>query len=389
LSWPRYESEQLFWEPDSSYPVSRRQLLRHKGHYFGAVAPLIANQQVLLSSGLLAIADEAVIELARFDVEVGQMVAPFSSILLRSEAASSSQIENLTASPAAIIRAELGLKETVNSSLIISNQRAMSAAVAASASLSLDSLLEIHRVLLEKFDPVNAGRLRDVPVWIGGDPYGPHKAQYVAPKASKVSELLDDLLAFCQRDDLPALVLVAISHAQLESIHPFTDGNGRTGRALVQVLLNRLGVTNSVMVPVSAGLLKNTAAYFGALDEYRAGNPEPIVEVFARASLLAVSNGRVLARQLSSVRDSWNQILGVRSDAGANRLLDQLLASPVINRLRAKELLATTEANAQLAIDKLVEVGILTQQGSGQRNRVWQAEAVLTALDDFALNLRR
>jgi len=65
------------------------------------------------------------------------------------------------------------------------------------------------------------------------------------------------------------------------------------------------------------------------------------------------------------------------------------LASPVINRLRAKELLATTEANAQLAIDKLVEVGILTQQGSGQRNRVWQAEAVLTALDDFALNLRR
>jgi Fic family protein len=228
-----------------------------------------------------------------------------------------------------------------------------------------------------------------VPVWIGGDAFGPHLAHYVAPKADAVPELIADLLAFCERDDLPALALVAIAHAQFESIHPFTDGNGRTGRALVQVLLNRLGISQSVMVPVSAGLLHDTANYFAALDRYRAGDPEPIIEVFANAALLAVTRGRVLALELQRVRTAWDQQLNLRSDAGAVRLLDELLGTPVINRSRATQLLGISPANAQLAIDKLVAVGILTQQGTGQRNRIWQALDVLGALDDFALSLRR
>lgn len=389
MSWPEFAAEPVAWEPDASLPVSRRQRLRNRGSYQGAVAPLIAKQQLAVSSRVLALADEAVTEIARFDVELGQMIAPFASILLRSEAASSSQIENLTASPGAIVRAEIGLKETVNSALIVSNQRAMSAAVAASSSLSLETLLLIHRVLMEKFDPRNAGRLREVPVWIGGDGFGPHLADYVAPKADAVPELMADLLAFCERDDLPALALVAIAHAQFESIHPFTDGNGRTGRALVQVLLNRLGISQSVMVPVSAGLLHDTANYFAALDRYRAGDPEPIIEVFANAALLAVTRGRVLALELQRVRTAWDQQLNLRSDAGAVRLLDELLGTPVINRSRATALLGISPANAQLAIDKLVAVGILTQQGNGQRNRIWQALDVLGALDDFALSLRR
>jgi Fic family protein len=389
VSWPEFAAEPVAWEPDASLPVSRRQRLRNRGSYQGAVAPLIAKQQLAVSSRVLALADEAVTEIARFDVELGQMIAPFASILLRSEAASSSQIENLTASPAAIIRAEIGLKESVNSSLIVSNQRAMSAAVAASSSLSLETLLLMHQVLLEKFDPQHAGRLREVPVWIGGDAFGPHLAHYVAPKADAVPELMADLLAFCGRDDLPGLVLVAIAHAQFESIHPFTDGNGRTGRALVQVLLNRLGISQSVMVPVSAGLLHDTANYYAALDRYRAGDPEPVIEVFAKAALLAVTRGRVLALELQRVRTAWDQQLNLRSDAGALRLLDELLGTPVINRSRATALLGISPANAQLAIDKLVAVGILTQQGTGQRNRIWQALDVLGALDDFALSLRR
>lgn len=389
MSWPEFAAEPVAWEPDARLPVSRRQRLRNRGSYQGAVAPLIAKQQLAVSSRVLALADEAVTEIARFDVELGQMIAPFASILLRSEAASSSQIENLTASPAAIVRAEIGLKETVNSALIVSNQRAMSAAVAASSSLSLETLLLMHRVLMEKFDPQNAGRLREVPVWIGGDGFGPHLAHYVAPKADAVPELIADLLAFCERDDLPALALVAIAHAQFESIHPFSDGNGRTGRALVQVLLNRLGISQSVMVPVSAGLLHDTANYFAALDRYRAGDPEPIIEVFANAALLAVTRARVLALELQRVRTAWDQQLNLRSDAGAVRLLDELLGTPVINRSRATALLGISPANAQLAIDKLVAVGILTQQGNGQRNRIWQALDVLGALDDFALSLRR
>jgi Fic family protein len=351
--------------------------------------PKIAQLKLSLELSQLALADEAAVELSRFDSEVGQMVAPFASILLRSEAASSSQIENLTASPAAIVRAELGLKETSNSLLIVSNQNAMTSAVDASTKLSSKSILQMHKALLKEFDPKNAGQLRSEPVWIGGSANGPHDAHYVGPDARHVADLIDDLILFCLRTDLPAVVQIAIAHAQFETIHPFTDGNGRTGRALVQVLMNRLGLARSVMVPVSAGLLRNTGTYFNALDKYRLGDPLPIIGVFAEAALLAVTNGRQLAAELEAVRMQWQSLVQTRSDSGAQLLLDSLLGQPVITNSSAMQILNRTAANAQAAIDKLVAAEILTQQGSSKRNRVWQANDVLIALDNFATRIRR
>jgi len=388
-SWPAIGSKSMPWisPPDSN--VSRRQSLKHRGPFQAAVVPNISIQELNLQASQLALADEAAVELGRFDSEIGQMLAPFASILLRSEAASSSQIENLTSSPAAIVRAELGLKDTANSALIVSNQNAMSAAVVASSELTSGSILEMHRVLMHQSDPGHAGKLRKEPVWIGGNISGPHEADFVAPDFASVPDLVEDLVTFCNRTDLPALVQVAIAHAQFETIHPFTDGNGRTGRALVQVLLHRLGVTKSVMVPVSAGLLRNTDKYFMALTEYRLGNPLAIINVFSEASLLAVQNGRALAAELEAVKMHWQFLTQTRSDSGAKQLLDSLLGQPVITSARAVEILRRTPANAQLAIDKLVELKILTQQGSAKRNRVWQADDVLIALDKFAARTRR
>lgn len=388
-AWPVVGSELRPWDRDASSNASRRQALKHRGPFRVAVVPLIATQQLNLSVSSLGVADEAASEISRFDSELGQMIAPFASILLRSEAASSSQIENLTSSPAAIVRAELGLKDSANSALIVSNQNAMRAAVSASSTLSSKTILKIHRVLLETSDPSNAGVFRRQPVWVGGTPFGPHGADYVGPDSTRVPELISDLVKFCNRVDLPALVQIAIAHAQFETIHPFTDGNGRTGRALVQVLLNRLGLTKSVMVPVSAGLLRSTKKYFDALNSYRDGDPLPIIQVFAEGSLFAVQNGRKLASELQAVRANWDSLLSARTDSGSRRLLDQLLAQPLITRTRAIEILGRSAANTQLAIDKLVDTGILVQSGSGKRNRVWQAPDVLSALDDFASRTKR
>lgn len=387
--WPAIGTKSQAWNAPSDNDISRRQALRHRGPYQVAVVDNISSQELNVPVSRLALADEAAVELSRFDSEVGQLVAPFASILLRSEASSSSQIENLTSSPAAIVRAELGLKETANSSLIVSNQNAMTAAVAASAELNSNSILRMHKVLMQQSDPTHAGKFRQEPVWIGGSIYGPHGAEYVAPDFESVPNLVEDLVSFCNRTDLPVLVQVAIAHAQFETIHPFTDGNGRTGRALVQVLLHRMGVTRSVMVPVSAGLLRDTPKYFSALTQYRLGNPLAIIDVFAEASLLAVQNGRALAAELEAVRMQWQSMIQTRSDAGAKHLLDSLLGQPLITSARAVEILQRTPANAQLAIDKLVEVGILTQQGRAKRNRVWQADDVLLALDNFAVRIKR
>lgn len=388
-AWPAISSELRPWDRDANSIASRRQALKHRGPYKAAVVPEIATQQLNLSASNLAVADEAASEISRFDSELGQMIAPFASILLRSEAASSSQIENLTSSPAAIVRAELGLKDSANSALIVSNQNAMRAAVSASSTLSSKTILKMHRVLLEASDPSNAGKFRTEPVWVGGTPFGPHGADYVGPDSSLVPELISDLVKFCNRVDLPALVQIAIAHAQFETIHPFTDGNGRTGRALVQVLLHRLGLTKSVMVPVSAGLLRSTKKYFDALTAYRTGDPLPIIQVFAEGSLFAVQNGRKLASELQAVRANWDSLLSARTNSGARKLIDQLLAQPLITRSRAIEVLGLSAANAQLAIDKLVDAGILVQSSSGRRNRVWQAPDVLSALDAFASRTKR
>ena len=96
------------------------------------------------------------------------------------------------------------------------------------------------------------------------------------------------------RTDLPVLVHAAVAHAQFETIHPFADGNGRAGRALVHVLLKRAGTTRRITVPVSAGLLGDTDAILPPLTAYRDGEVDPIVSIFAAATFSAVANGRRL-----------------------------------------------------------------------------------------------
>jgi len=388
-NWPAVGSVEVAWVRDENNYGSRRQALKHRGPYKAALVPTISNLDVRVDTAIVGLAEDAAISLARFDVEVGLMVAPFAAMLLRSEAASSSQIENLTASAGSILKAELGLGETPNAALIVGNQLAMEAAISASQDFDLPALLKMQRTLLAKADPEHAGKLRQEPVWIGGTGFGPHGADYVGPRWEDVPILMDDLIAFCQRTDLPALVQVAIAHAQLETIHPFTDGNGRTGRALVQALLHRLGVTKSVAVPVSAGLLRDTDRYFAALNSYRRGEIEPIITVFADAAHAAIWNGRMLASEIQEARMSWQSLLSTRSDSGSAMLLDYLLEQPLITSKRAIEFLGTTPANSQNAIDRLVEAGILTQLGTGKRNRIWQAVDVVSALDRFAERSRR
>jgi Fic family protein len=387
--WPAVQSVEVKWTRDEYPAGSRRQALKHRGPYSAALVSPIAGQVLILRPELQTAVEDAAIELARFDAEVGRMVTPFASMLMRSEAASSSQIENLTSSPSSVLKAEFGLGETPNATLIVSNQLAMKAAIEASEDLSVDSLLQMHRTLMFQADPENAGRLRDQAVWIGGSNLGPHGADYIAPEASAVPDLMSDLIAFSRRLDLPAIAQVALAHAQFETIHPFTDGNGRTGRALVQAMLHRLGVTANVTVPVSAGLLQDTARYFEALNSYRLGLIEPIISVFADAARDAIANGRQLASDLHTAEARWRERLTVRSDSGAAKLVARLMEQPVISSASAVEILGTTPANAQLAIDKLVELGILRQLGSGARNRLWQATDVIFALDDFAERIKR
>jgi Fic family protein len=226
---------------------------------------------------VLTEAGEATEAIARFDAEAGHRMAPFSSILLRSESTASSRIEQLTASAKAIALAELGDERSSNASMIVSNVAAMDAAIALADDLDEAAVIEMHTALLEHEHPEWTGHWRNTQVWIGGGRFGPQRAMFVPPHHQRVAESMSDLMTFARRDDVPALVQAAIAHAQFETVHPFPDGNGRTGRALVHAMLRRRGVTRSVTVPISAGLLVDIGAYFDALGAYRDGDPSVIV----------------------------------------------------------------------------------------------------------------
>ncbi len=320
---------------------------------------------------------------------MGGEIVHFSAILLRSESAASSRIENLTASARAIAEAELGTTHRKNAAEVVANTRTMMAALELAGNISSASVLAMHRALMSESDPINAGRWRTEQVWIGGGNLGPHLALFVPPHHDRVADAIADLMKFIERDDVPVLAHAALAHAQFETIHPFTDGNGRTGRALVQAMLRHGQLTRNVTVPVSAGLLADTDAYFDALTTYRRGDPFPIVTQFAEAAFKAVANGRELADDLREIRRRWQQLVKARSDSAVWRLADLLLRRPVVNARVIAEELDLDVGNVHRYVKPLLDARVLVQSLDVKRNQVWRAAEVLAALDTFAARAGR
>ena len=388
--WPPVRFERRPWEYDPDVPAPRRVRAAHRGDYRAAVPASIAGLNVVpVGAETSALSTEAATEIARFDAEFGASAMAFAPLLLRSESASSSQIEHLTSSARAIALADLGRTGRINASLIVSNVRAMQAALNLAERLDGDAILSMHRVLMESHWPDIAGRWREQQVWIGGSRFGPHEADFIPPHHDRVPAGMADLSAFMARTDIPVLTHAAIAHAQFETIHPFPDGNGRVGRALVHALLKAGGLARTVTVPVSAGLLGDMDTYFAALTAYRAGDPEPIVKVMAEATFPAIGNGRRLAADLRTARARWADLITARRGAAAHRLADLLIQHPVVDMPLVSRELSVATSNAQHAIDRLVGDGVLQLIGRGARDRVWEAPDVISALDRFAKRAKR
>lgn len=370
------------WEPQGAGYASAR--LPQYGTYHPVVPARIAEIALTLPASVLAKAEAASHEITRFDAELGGEIAPFAAVLLRSESAASSQIENLTASSRAIAEAELsGVSAKRNAEMIVANTAAMQSAIALSDAVDADAILAMHRALMAKEPRHTPGEFRCEPVWIGGGST-PIGAAFVGPRHELIPGAIDDLIRFAQRSNIPTLPQIAVAHAQFETIHPFTDGNGRTGRALVQAMFRNKGVTRQVTAPVSAGLLADTGAYFDALTSYRDGDAASIVERFAQASVLSIANGRRLVADLRSIRENWNAVITARSDSAVWKVADLLTRRPVVNASLLAQELGIESTNAHRYLNPLAEAGILIGTSSGPRNRVWRSPEVLAALDAFA-----
>lgn len=205
-------------------------------------------------------------------------------LLLRAESLASSRIEGLVVGGRRLLRAEVarqisGSANDVTAEEVLGNIDAMTWAVeslASASTVTVDGLLDIHRRLLTSTRlAAHAGKIRQVQNWIGGSSFTPCSAAFVPPPPEHVKGLLEDLCAFCKDDSLPAVAQAAIAHAQFETIHPFVDGNGRTGRALIHVMLRRRGLAARVLPPVSLVLATWSAAYIDGLTATRyEGRPD-------------------------------------------------------------------------------------------------------------------
>ena len=392
--WPRVAYESAAWLVSAESGLSRRQQTVNRETYDAAVVPRIAETRFSLASDLAADLDEATAALVRLDaradalLETDSGLAPLPSVLLRTESSSSSEIEGLTASARKLALAELGEASGPNAMQIAGNVRAVEAALRLAEEPGVESVLAMHATLLRDEPRHTPGELRTVQVWIGGGA-GPRIASFVPPRAERVRGDLEDLAAFVARDDIPSLAHASLAHAQFETIHPFTDGNGRTGRALVHAMLRRAGTTRRVATPISAGLLTDPEGYFVALGAYRDGDIRPILETFARSARQAGIFGGELVDELAAVRAGMRERTTARADSSAWRVIDLAIAHPVLNvRLVAARLRVSVPA-ATNALQSLETAGVLRRTSAGRRNRVWQSDDVLAALDGFAERIRR
>ena len=380
--WPGITYETCAWERDPDdlalVPKSRRRKILPT--YEAAVPASIAALPVEIPAQLARRLTEVEVSLARFDTAQAARGYALPALLLRSESSSSSQIERLTSSVRNVALAELSSKAPSNALIIAGNVAAMREALGQSGDIGIDSICAIHDALMRgtREEP----GLRDEQVWIGGSPYSPHGATFVPPHADLVRPCLEDLVAFGAREDISPIAKAAIFHAQFETIHPFTDGNGRTGRALLHRILARDEVLLHAMLPVSAGLLHDVERYMGALDAYHDGAIEPMIECLADALELAAVIGSRIASEVDEIFAEWASANTDRVGSASHRLPALLVEQPVVDVAYAASRLGITDRAARNLVQVACERGTLAKMGNAKRGAFYQAPDLIAALEE-------
>jgi Fic family protein len=328
-------------------------------------------------------------------------------LLLRAEAVASSRIEGLEIGGRRLLKAQLaaGLGDKpsdVTATEVLNNIEAMRWAVdtvSTAQVITVEHVLGIHERLLAGTELDRyAGQVRDEQNWIGGSSYNPCSAAFVPPPHERVPALLEDLCAFCNGDSLPTIAQAALAHSQFETIHPFVDGNGRTGRALIHVVLRRRGLAPTVVPPVSLVLATWSEEYVGGLTatRYREAPSSQAamngvnhwLDLFAAATRRAVADAMMYERRVREVKQSWRERLGrVRADSAASRLIDALPGAPIVTVQSAAALIERSEQAVNEAIPRLVDADILKQTTVGQRNRAFEATELIDAFTDLERQL--
>lgn len=364
----------------------------------------IAGWDLTLPADLAADIADAETAVRRLNTTTGAAIAleSLARFLLRAESVASSRIEGLGTGPRRLLEAEAMLAEGGDAAdraavEVIGNIAAMQSAIALGAAarpFTLNDLLAIHLTLMERSTtPDLGGVVRTTQNWIGGSSYNPCSASFVPPPPDDVPALLHDLLAYVNGDAHPAIVHAAVAHAQFETIHAFADGNGRTGRALLHVVLRQRGLTKQFVPPVSLVLAAWATDYVAGLTSFRhlgtADSPERStgahgwLRTFAAAIQRSCTTAEAYVARLRSLDDAWRSRLErVRASSAVDLLLGVLPGVPVLTVGSAARLIDRSTMRTGEAVNRLVAAGILRQCNVGrQRYRVFEANEVVQLVE--------
>ena len=334
---------------------------------------------------------------------------PLARLLLRSEALASSRIEGLQMNAGKLLEFEaldeLGVSHRLDGveAAVMANIAAMSDAVGnigAGDSITVDDIRAVNATLLQGSHLEDEGGvLRTIQNWIGGNNVNPVGAAYVPPRPEYVLELMEDLAQFCNTSPLPAISVAAIAHAQLETIHPFADGNGRTGRALVHMLLHRAGLTPNSVPPISLVLATDNARYINNLAAFRCDDGQcegadekaaalqgcisDWVEYFANAVLLACERAREFEHRIADIQEEWRGRGAIRKNSSADVLIEVLPGNPVVSVVSAARLTGKSVQAARLALKQLEGMGILVQNAKNRKSNIYVAQEILDAFTAY------
>lgn len=395
---------EAYWRSDI-WGGTRRQ--RASGAYSYYVPDLLDNMTFSLDEDVIGDVERAQRALYDLNGSVGYLhdTEGLARLLLRAEAVSSSYIEGLKIGTRKLLRSEMNdtghyFKHNETASAVLGNIRAMQRAVDDSTSqerITVDTILTIHRELM-RGTPLEeyGGIVRNEQNWVGGNSENPLSASYVPPAPHHVRPLLDDLADFANRRDIPGVLKAALVHAQFESIHPFVDGNGRTGRALIHAILKRDGLTDFVP-PISLIMATHAKTYTEALNDFRFDGTMPgnghdaindWVSFFSGSALAACEEAHAFESDMADLVRSWRKRLGqVRANSSTELILDEIIGTPLFTVASMAESVGRSIPAISNAVIALEEAGVIREVSNKTRYRVFEAPDVIDQFNIFERRL--
>jgi len=238
--------------------------------------------------------------------------------------------------------------------------------------ITLRFIRELHQVLMKKARSTHfsdPGEFRRSQNWIGGT--RPDNAIFVPPPVNEMNRSLNELEFYIHSEDLTPIVIKAgIIHAQFETIHPFLDGNGRTGRMLITFYLWKEGFLKNPVLFLSSYFRKHQKLYYDRLLGYHYGEFEKWIDFFLDGVIEIANEAIITVEKITALREEDRrkiQSLGKRASESGIMVLSKLYAQPIINNSVIQKWTGFTRAGAQKVIDRFINLGILAPRNKNKK----------------------